>query len=444
MKKQTLTRRTFTKAWAASAAVGLTAAQATQVLGANERIRLGFIGVANRGMQLVAAFLENSDVEITALCDVSQSALTRAQGRVGGKPFATGDFRKLIDRRDVDAVVIATPDHWHALQTIAACRAGKDVYVEKPLSITIREGRRMVEVARETARVVQVGLHRRSSKLYAAAARFVQAENLGKVTVSRCYQLSNMAPGGIGHAQPKAPPADLDWNMWLGPRPLRPFQENIAPYKFRWWMPYSSQIANQGTHFLDAIRWITGDLAPRSVTALGGRYVVDDDRTIPDTMEAVFESPAGRLTIFGQYEANGNPAMAQPGYLELRGTQGTAYVSDSAVNVVPEKGGQFQDHRPRMKPLELKAAEDGSVKEVKNLSLTARHARNFLDCMRTRELPHCDVEIGHRSTSYALLANIALVTRAQLEWDAQRETITNHAEANHLLHYEYRAPWKLE
>jgi predicted dehydrogenase len=444
MKKQTITRRTFTKAWAASAAVGLTAAQAAQVPGANDRIRLGFIGVANRGMQLVGAFLENPDVEITAVCDVSRSALERAQGRAGGKAFATGDFRKLLDRRDVDAVVIATPDHWHALQTIAACRAGKDVYVEKPLSITIHEGRRMVEVARETARVVQVGLHRRSSKLYAEAARFVQAEHLGKVTVARCYQLSNMAPGGIGHAQPKDPPADLDWNMWLGPRPLRPFQENIAPYRFRWWMPYSSQIANQGTHFLDAIRWITGDLAPKTVAALGGRYAVDDDRTIPDTMEAVFESPAGRLTVFGQYEANGNPAMAQPGYLELRGTQGTAYVSDSAVNVVPEKGGQFQDHRPRMQPLELKVAEDGAAHQVKNLSLTARHARNFLDCMRTRGLPHCDVEIGHRSTSYALLANIALVTRAQLDWDAQRETITNHAEANHLLHYEYRAPWKLD
>jgi hypothetical protein len=124
--------------------------------------------------------------------------------------------------------------------------------------------------------------------------------------------------------------------------------------------------------------------------------------------------------------------------------RGTAYVNDSAVNVVPEKGGQFQDRRPRMEPLEPKVADDGSAKEAKNLSLTARHARNFLDCMRTRELPRCDVEVGHRSTTYALLANIALVTRAQLEWDAQRETITNHAEANHLLHYENRASWKLD
>jgi predicted dehydrogenase len=444
MAKQRFTRRTFHKAGACAAAVALTAAQSARVWGANDRARLGFIGVANRGMQLIAAFLEHTDLEIAALCDVSATTLDRARERVDGKAECYGDFRKLLDRRDLDAVVIATPDHWHAIQTIAACRSGKDVYVEKPLSITIHEGRRMVEVARETKRVVQVGLHRRSSRLYAEAARYVQAENLGKVTVARCYQLSNMYPAGIGKSRPADPPADLDWDLWLGPRPMRPYQATIAPYKFRWWTPYSSQIANQGTHFLDAIRWMTGDLAPRRVAALGGRFAVDDDRTIPDTMEAMFESPNGRLTIFGQYEACGNPATAQPGYLELRGTQGTAYVSDAAVSVLPERGGQFQDHRPRMKPTELRVSEDGPSNKVKNLSLTAQHARNFLDCLRSRELPHCDVEIGHRSTSYALLANIALATRSQLEWDAQRELVTNHAPANDLLHYEYRRPWKLE
>jgi len=442
--QQKIARRTFIKTGTAAVTAALTAAQTSHVLGANDRVRLGFIGVANRGSQLIAAFLENPDVEVAALCDISQSALEKASQRVGGKAVLVQDFRKLLDRRDIDAVVVATPDHWHALQTIAACRAGKDVYVEKPLSITVREGRRMVEVARQTKRVVQVGLHRRSSKLYAQAAEYIQAENLGHVALSRCYQLSNMYPGGIGKAKPGAPPADLDWDMWLGPRPMRPYQDNIAPYKFRWWHLYSSQIANNGVHFLDLIRWMTGDLAPKRIAVLGGRYVVDDDRTIPDTMEALFESPAGRLTVFGQYESSGNPVMPHPGYVELRGTQGTAYLDDGLMNVIPEKGGQFQDHRPRMKPLQLRPQNETSGKANKNLSLTAEHARNFLDCMRSRALPHCDVEIGHRSTTYANLANIALAAGVQLEWDAQRERITNHPQANELLHYEYRKPWSLD
>src|SRR5208282_5989710 len=271
------------------------------------------------------------------------------------------------------------------------------------------------------------------------------ADGIGKITVSRCYQLSNMYPNGIGKAAPSDPPADLDWQMWLGPRDDRPFQATIAPYKFRWWMPYSSQIANNGVHFLDAIRWMTGDLAPSRICALGGRFAVDDDRTIPDTMEATFETPAGRLVVFGQYEANGNPAMAQPGWCELRGTQGTAYVNESTVQIVPERGGQFQDHRLRMKPRELKESGVATDKQGKaNLSLTAQHAGNFLDCIRSRQLPHCDVEIGHRSTTYALLANIALVTRQCLEWDAKAERFANCDEANDLLHYEYRKPWRLD
>ena len=255
---KTINRRTFAKT-STAAAVSLTALQTTRAEGANSRVRLGFIGVANRGGQLIGAFLENKNVDIVALCDVSRSTLERANARLGGKAETYGDFRKMLQRPDIDAVVIATPDHWHALQTIAACRAGKDVYVEKPLSLTVHEGRKMVEVARAQPSGGQVGLHRRSSPLYAEAARLFAADGIGKITVSRCYQLSNMYPNGIGKAPPSDPPADLDWQMWLGPRADRPYQATIAAYKFRWWMPFSSQIANNGVHFLDAIRWMTGD-----------------------------------------------------------------------------------------------------------------------------------------------------------------------------------------
>jgi hypothetical protein len=189
---------------------------------------------------------------------------------------------------------------------------------------------------------------------------------------------------------------------------------------------------------------MTGDEAPLRICALGGRFAVDDDRTIPDTMEATFELPSGRLLIFGQYEANGNPTLAQPGWCELRGTQASAYISEATVQIVPEKGGQFQDHKPRMAPQMLKATNLATVRGNANLSLTAQHARNFLDCIRSRELPHCDIEIGHRSTTFAHLANIALATRKCLEWDPKQERVVNCDEANSLLHYEYRKPWTLD
>jgi predicted dehydrogenase len=437
--KEAFSRRTFVKAGTtatAAFAVPAISVGSQKVLGANERIRLGFIGVANRGQQLMDAFLQHSDCEIVALCDVDKDILAKANGRLGGKADCYEDFRKLLDRTDIHAVVIATPDHWHAIQTIMACKSGKDVYVEKPLSITVVEGRKMVEAARKYKRIVQVGLHRRSSPLYMQLVQLVQEGKVGKITVSRAYRLSNMAPTGIGHAPPTEPPPHLNWDLWLGPRPLRPFQATIHPYKFRWWDLYSSQMANWGVHYLDAMRWVTGDLAPSSVCAMGGRFAVDDDRTIPDTMEAVFEFPAGRLAIFGQYEASGNPIFPIAGAeLELRGTIGTAYIGSRTIHVVPERGGQFQDPAPRMEPIKIEGPPGDP---------TILHARNFLDCIRSREKPNCDVEEGHRSTTCSLIANISLMLRARLDWDPVNERFTNMPEANNLLHYEYRKPWSLE
>ena len=202
-----LTRRSFTKA-SAAAAVGVAATKSiapcnARAESANNRIRLGFIGVANRGGQLIDGFAVHKDIEIVALCDVDALTLGEARERVGGNVETYGDFRHLIDRKDVDAVVIATPDHWHAIQTVMACDAGKDVYVEKPLSITIYEGRRMVKAARRNQRIVQVGTHRRSSQLYADLVNRTTAGDFGKICVGRAYRLSNMAPSGIGRLKPQ-------------------------------------------------------------------------------------------------------------------------------------------------------------------------------------------------------------------------------------------------
>ena len=221
--------------------------------------------------------------------------------------------------------------------------------------------------------------------------------------------------------------------MWLGPRPVRPYRDTITPYKFRWWGAYSSQLGNWGVHYFDAIRWLLGEEAPVSIVALGGRFALDDDRDIPDTLETVYEMPSGCLIVFGQYEASGASALRR-GLLELRGTKGALYVDDRGYEIVPERGGQFQDPEPRMDPVQGKT-DDGD--------LTVQNIANFLECIKTRETPLADVEIGHRSTTFSHLGNIALASKSRIDWDAANERITNNEEANSLLHYEYREPWKL-
>lgn len=439
------TRRQFAEKSAISAAtiLGGTAAAAragAQGVAASDRVRIGVIGVGNRGSQLLSAFLAHSDAQIAAICDIYQPYLQRAAttlAKQGAVVEQFADFRQLIDRPDLDAVVIATPDHWHAIQTIAACRAGKDVYVEKPLSVTIGEGRRMVQVARETNRVVQVGTHRRSSRLWGNFAQLIQRGEIGKTTVSQAFRLNNMAPDGIGKLAASDAPSDLDWDMWLGPRPARPYQDNIAPYKFRWWQSYSSQMGNWGVHYFDAMRWCLSEESPIAVCAMGGRFAVDDDRTIPDTAQAMYEFPSGHLSLFGTFEASGNPALPDGAEMVFRGTEGTAYVGGNRYRVLPERGGQFQDAKPRMEPIEFQV-------DTANNRQTAAHARNFLDCVKSRSKPNADVEIGHRSTSMALLANMSLAVKERLEWDPQREVVTNSPAANELLNYEYRAPWTLD
>jgi predicted dehydrogenase len=451
--KQRVSRRDFSKTVLATATAGAFASKtsASGILGANDRVNLGCIGVGNRGVQDLTAFCAHSDARIVGLSDVYEPYLqgkyeqidTRfkdlgkrvptKQPEFGGPVERVKDFRRLLDRKDIDAVIIATPDHWHAIQATMACAAGKDVYVEKPLSITVREGRRIVEAARRYDRVVQVGTQRRSSGLYTKLAELVKSGALGKVTATRACYASNMAPDGIGLSPDSAPPEGLDWDQWLGPRPMRPFNEEILPYKFRWWHLYSSQMANWGVHYFDVMRWMVGETAPASLSAHGGVFAVKDARTIPDTAEVIFELPSGILMTFGTYEGHGNTGL-KAGEIELRGTLGTAYAGIDRFEIIPERGGAFQDPKPKRKP-QVETAKDGYE------DLDRAHARNFLDCIKTRKQPNADVEVGHRSTTFALLANIALATKARLDWDATAERFTNNDHANELLDYEYRAPW---
>src|SRR4051812_15078091 len=329
------TRRQF--AAAAGTATALTALSASRVYGANERVRLGCIGLGNRGDQLLDGFLEAKDQEVVAICDLSQEYLDSASKKAGTSPKQTKDYRRVLDNKDVDAVVIATPDHWHCLQTIAACEAGKHVYVEKPLSLVVDEGRKMVEAARRTKRVTQVGLHRRSSDFCKEAAEFIRKGGIGHVTVARAFHVQNEAPRGIGTPANEAPPAGFDWDAWLGPAPKRPYNKNRTFYRFRWFYDYSGgQLTNFGVHYLDMIHWALGRDAPLSVAALGGKFTLADNREVPDTLEVVWQYPGNTLVTFTQINANAAPGGARGPEIEFRGTKGTLYLFGRGYEIVPD------------------------------------------------------------------------------------------------------------
>jgi predicted dehydrogenase len=446
MKK--LSRREFTKsAGVAGAAAALTA---SRVSGANNRIRLGFIGLGNRGDQVLDAFLAQRDAEVTAICDIYQPYLDFAAHKIGNRPRQFRDYRRLLELRDIDAVVIATPDHWHALQTIHACAAGKDVYVEKPLSLCVAEGRMMVDAARQHRRVTQVGLHRRSSTFVREACDFVRGGGLGKVTTARAFHIQNEWPRGIGSPADETPPANFDWDAWLGPAPRRPYNRNRTFYRFRWFYDYSGgQLTNFGVHYLDVIHWALGQDAPRAVTAMGGKFAMTDNREVPDTLEVLWHYPGDTLVTFSQFNATAAPAGLRNGEVEFRGTLGTLYLQGNGYEVVPENltPNEFPARTPVDRAQE-RAYRTGSrprlaPRQGRGDADTTHHARNFLDCVRSRQRCNCDIEQGHRDTTAALIGNIAHKTRSYLEWDAAAERFTNNPAANRLLSYEYRAPYSL-
>jgi predicted dehydrogenase len=421
----------------------------SRILGANDRLRMGYIGVGNRGDQVHDAFLEHGDQQTVALCDLRDDYMDFAIKKSRATPVKYKDYRKLLEDKNVDAVAISTPDHWHAIMFVEACKAGKDVYVEKPLSLTVVEGRRMVEVARETKRVTQVGIHRRSSKFLQEAAEFVRGGGLGKVTVAKGWHVMNEWPEGIGKPAEGPPPSEEEWEKWLGPAPKVPYNRNRTYYNFRWFYHYSGgQLTNFGVHYMDMLRWCLAKDSPKGVTAMGGRYAVEDNREIPDTMEVLWDFD-GVMVVFSQYNANAAPPNLQNSEMEIRGTKGTMYLHSSRWEVVPE---QIND-RARFPRSPVDRAGERANRGVRKAMIeprsakgsqdTAFHARNFIDCVKSRAKCNCDILDGHLSTSATIIGNIAHKTRSYLEWDGKAEKFTNNSGANQLLHYRYRAPYRL-
>jgi predicted dehydrogenase len=439
-------RRNFIKtslvaagAVAGSDAIGevLGAPAVGNVLGANDQISIGVIGCGGQGRWNMTDFSKQPDARIIALCDVYEGSIKRTLSEKGlgldpAKVSTCKDFRQVLDRKDIDAVLISTPDHWHALPAIMACQAGKDVYVEKPLALTVREGRMMVEAARKHQRIVQVGTQQRSAKHFARAAEIVRKGDIGRVTRVHAWNHDNMTPDGIGNPPDSDPPAGLDWDLWLGPAPKSPFNQNRFLGNFRWFWDYSGgKVTDWGTHLIDIVHWAMAQDAPSAAAASGQKFFIKDNRETPDTLEVVYDYPGFMLT-YSNRVLNGRGHDGYSYGIMFYGTEATLFVDRGGFEVFPETRTADDLTTPRIPALKMRGRDSHTD-----------HVRNFLDCVKSRKLPASDAEIGHRSTTAAHLANIALRTGRKIHWDSQKEQIVGDLEASKMLSKEYRTPWRL-
>ncbi|QEL13339.1 Gfo/Idh/MocA family protein [Limnoglobus roseus] len=393
----------------------------------SEQVRVGHIGVGLQGTGNLGHYVKTNSV---AVCDVDKTHLAAAAARVEKdgkrKPVVEEDYRRILDRKDVDAVVVTTPDHWHALITVAACKAGKDVYCEKPLSLVIAEGRAMVNAARENKRIVQTGSMQRSAKEFHKACELVRNGAIGKITK---VLVGLPAPNWVDRAKmpvpDSAPPAELNYNLWLGPAPERAYNEKHVHYLFRFFWDYSGgQQTNFGAHDLDITQWGLGmdDSGP---TTIEGTATFNKNKWFetPETANITYTYANG-IPVHCTLGKGGNP-----GGVTFQGDKGVIYVRRGKIEVTLN-GQAVAD------PYKLAT---GDVK----LYVSTNHHKDWLDCIKSRKLPVCDVEIGHRSATVCHLGNISVRTGRKITWDPAKEEIVGDAEAAKLVTKQYREPWKL-
>ena len=404
----------------------LTALSAGRVLGANDRIRVGLIGAGGRGNQLWPVFVKQPGVEPIAVCDVYEPFVERAITVSEGKAKGYKDFRHLLDRQDIDAVIIAPPDHWHAIMTVMACEAGKDVYVEKPLSLVAAEGRKMADAVRAHKRIAQTGSQQRSSTHYQEAVQLIKEGGLGEVRQIKAGYTRNVYPG---FKPLDVDASKLDWDMWLGPAPAVPFDPFRSIYHFRWFWDYSGgQMTNWGAHNLDIARWIIGAKAPTKVSGVGGRYALNDGGETPDVQEVLYDFPGCVVTWTGREINEGNRM-----FLDIHGSKGTMELTRGGYRIRPEVVGQGKDRKPAMAEVEVASRND----------MVEAHIQNFLDCVRSRKTPNTDIEEGHQTSIVCHLGNLATRLGRTIQWDAEKEKAIGDPEANKALQPDYRKPWKL-
>ncbi|MBW3622481.1 MAG: Gfo/Idh/MocA family oxidoreductase [Armatimonadetes bacterium] len=459
MSENQITRREFmNRSGKTAAGVGLAAAAASapaqaaqnraardrRTIGANDKIRMALIGCGGMGRANMRSFMKRDDVEIVGVCDVDsrRQAETAAEveKKYGRRPYADKDYRRVLEQRGLDAVIIGTPDHWHALPMIHACELGQDVYVEKPISHNIVEGRAMVNAAKKFGSVVQVGTWQRSVQHFIDAIDYVRSGKLGKVSVVRTWKVG---ADGIGSMEPQPAPDFLDWDMWLGPAPYVAFRPNRCHLlnkgssPFRWFYDYASGMTGDwGVHLIDIALLGMNVWHPSQVSSVGGKIISgpQDDRTTPDTQIAIYKFNNPEFVLHWEVH------VGAPG-LDGGGDHGIEFIGSDQIVMVNRGGWSISDKKlnPVTKTASLRRVDSYSKNGLDN------HTANFLDCMRSRETPRSDIETMHYTTVACHLGNLAYRTGETVAWDPRTERVTNNRDVMKDIIYrrEYRKPWKL-
>ncbi len=428
-----VSRRRFLKhssAALAAASFPYSLGAGTRSVAPSDTVRIGAIGINGMGWSNVRSFLEIPDVEVAALCDVDRSVLDRRAGELlemtGKSARLYGDFRALLDEPDIDAVMIATPDHWHPLMTIAACEAGKDVYVEKPLANSIEECNAMVAAAKHFGSVVQVGQWQRSGPHWDEAIAIVHSGELGKIRTAKAWAYQGWMTN-IPRRPDEAPPPGVDYDLWLGPAPQRPFNPNRFHFNFRWFWDYAGGLMTDwGVHLVDTVLYGMQAVAPRAVLSAGGAFAYPDGgMETPDTQQAIFEYDDFSMLWEHAAGIDNGPYGRD---------HGVAFIGNNGTLVVDRQGWQIIPEGEKVEAVPVQAARESGFN---------RHTRNFIDCIKSRAEPACPPRTAWLAAVNAHLGNVAFRTGRKVYWDQESLSFPGDDEANALIRSSYRRPWKL-
>lgn len=426
-----MNRRKFIQSTTA-AGLSLTALPIGLSQRSQKKYRTALIGSGWWGMNILRTALSAGNCSVVGMCDVDQTHLNGASEEVnsltGDSPRRYGDFRDLLATEQPEIVIIGTPDHWHPLITIAAVNAGAHVYVEKPISHTIHEGRAMVNAARRNGRTVQVGTHRRVSPHNVSGMDFLKSGKAGDIGMVRAFVHYGGGPGEI--TPDSEVPEGLDWDMWCGPAPLRPYNKRIHPRGFRQFLDYANgQIGDWGIHWLDQILWWTDEKYPKRVYSTGDRFIRRDNTDAPDTQIATFEFESFTATWEHRQYAHNHAEKANIGCY-FYGTEGTFHMGW-------RDGWTFYPADSKKEIIHVDAQlDEPDQQNIRGLW------DDFIHAIENDKMPVCDIEIGHRSTNMSLLAMLSMKAGRSIDWDGERERIIDDEEANQLLWRPYRAPWE--
>ncbi len=397
---------------------------------ARKPLSVALVGCGGRGSYLAGLFQSQPGVTLSWVCDVDTGRLARGEKLARGKVKTSSDIRKVLADKNLDAVIVATPDHWHAPAAILACNAGKHVYVEKPCSHNVREGRLLVEAARRNKRVVQHGTQVRSTTMMIDAVKLLRDGIIGDVKMSKAWNIQRR--GNIGKGSPGTPPATLDYDNWVGPAEFIPYQANRTHGGWHWWYHFGTgDMGNDGVHDIDYARWGLGvDTHPSLISAGGGKFFFDDDQEFPDTQYVSFQYDGEgndrdqKILVYEQRLWSTNYPHNVDSGVEFYGTGGQMFLS---------RRGKIAVYGPRNKRIEVKVTP-----EAQN---AGKHVANFLHCVRSGEVPHGDIELGHYTTSLCHLGNVATRLGRSYRFAPLTESVIGDTEAQSLMSRKYRAHW---